>query len=401
MKRAIWTRLVGGLALVLMVGCGCSKSGTSGTTDGGQAGDTIAVGLFTSKTGEESSWGKATIEGVELAVDDFNAAGGLDGKKVQLFIEDDASTPEGAKTVTEKLIQEDKVVALLGEVSSGRTLVGGKVADAAGIPIISSASTRTKLADEVGGSFNRICYRDDFQAAVLAKYAAEKGWNRVALFVDKKNPYSTGLQDDFAGNGDFPGFAKKFGVEVVATEFYNKGDQEFSSQLASIKAKNPQAVFIPGYYNEVIPIVKQARNLGLTVPIFGGDGWDAPNLYSDAGDAIVGCQFSDHFTKDDPAEHVQKFVKDFTAKYSHAPDAIAALAYDSALVLLDAMKRAGGTDKDKLKAAIRGTKDFKGVTGSITIDSKGDCQKPIVILEVEKGGAFKPVKMMPWFDPSK
>lgn len=382
--------------VALIAGCGGDKGGGGSANGGGGGEGGIAVGLFTSLTGEESSWGKATKEGVELATEEFNAAGGLNGQKVSLYTEDDASTPERAKTVTESLVNEKKVVALLGEVSSGRTLVGGKVAEAAGIPLISSASTKVTLPNEIGASFNRVCYKDDFQAAVLAKYAVEKGWKKIAMFVDKKNPYSTGLQ------GDFDKYIKKFGGEVVATEFYNKGDQEFSSQLASIKGKGPDAVFIPGYYNEIIPISKQARNLGLNVPLFGGDGWDAPNLYDGAGDAIVGSQFSDHFTKDDPAEHVQKFVKDFAGKFGHQPDAIAALAYDSAKVLFDAMKRAGSTDKEKLKKAIRETKDYKGVTGMITIDTAtGDCQKPIVILEVEKGGAFKPVKSMPWFDPSK
>ncbi|GMV36693.1 MAG: branched-chain amino acid ABC transporter substrate-binding protein [Fimbriimonadales bacterium] len=387
MKKA-WEMWLGALALCAL-GAGCG-----GPAEKAGEGDTIKVGLFTSLTGDSANWGQATKEAVMLAIDEANAAGGVLGKKIELLIEDDMSTPERSKTVSEKLVNEFGVVALLGEVASGNTKMGAEVAQKAGIPLISSASTRVDLAD-IGSSFNRVCYTDDFQGAACARFALDRGWKNIALLIDRKNPYAEGLADNFRA------YAKRKGANIVIEQYYQRGDAEFQSQLVKIKTANPQVVFLPGYHTEVVAIVRQARSIGLDVPFLGGDGWDNPELFQNAGKAIVGCFFSDHFTPDDPRPEAQAFVKAYQAKYGRRPEAIAALGYDSALVLIDAIKRAGTTEPEALKKAIRDTEGFRGATGVISIDDKGNARKPIVMIEIQPDGAFKAIQSVEWFDPNE
>jgi branched-chain amino acid transport system substrate-binding protein len=399
MKRALWIGL--GIATLLAL-AGCGKSGGNGSASGRQpvgeapglqGGQPINVGLYASLTGDSANWGKASEEAVRLAVEQYNAKGGFNGRPIQLLVEDDQSTPERSKTVAEKLVHENRVVALLGEVASGNTMMGMRVAQAAGIPAISSASTRVDLAN-IGDSFNRVCYMDDFQGASCGRYALEQGWKRMALFIDRKNPYAEGLAKNFED------YVVRHGGQIIIREYYQRGDIEYNAQLFRIKKANPDVLFIPGYHTEVIAIVRQARSQGLAIPFLGGDGWDNPDLFKCAGSAIVGARFSDHFTADDPAPHVRDFVEAYKEKYGKKPEAIGALGYDSAMVLFDAMKRAGTVEPNALKKAIRGTKGFQGVTGKITIDEKGNARKSILIIEIQKDGSFKPVQRYDWFDPS-
>jgi branched-chain amino acid transport system substrate-binding protein len=201
----------------------------------------------------------------------------------------------------------------------------------------------------------------------------------VAILRDIKNDYSVGLADFFTQN------FKKMGGAIVANESYSEGDTDFSAQLTAIKAKNPQAVMMPGYYTEVGLVVRQARKLGLNVPFVGGDGWDSPKLVEIGGEALEGSYYSNHFAVSDPNPMVQKFVSDYKARYSAIPDALAGLGYDSANILFDAIKRANSTDGAKIRDAIASTKDFPGVTGTITIGPDRNAVKPAVILEVKNG----------------
>ena len=339
----------------------------------------IVIGEFGSLTGSTATFGISTKNGIDMAVDDINKAGGLLGKKVRVIVEDDQGKPEEAQTVVTKLINKDQVVAVLGEVASSRTMAAAPVAQQNGIPLISPSSTNPRVT-EIGDYIFRVCFIDPFQGYVMAKFAANTlKVKNVAILRDIKNDYSVGLADVFKEN------LKKMGGNVVADESYSEGDTDFSAQLTSMKAKNPQAVFLPGYYTEAGLVVRQAKNLGLNVPFLGGDGWDSPALIKIGGDAMNGSYYSNHFSVTDPNPTIQKFVSDYRARYSETPDALAGLGYDAASILFDAIKRAGTTDGAKVRDAIAATKDFPGITGSITLDKDRNAVKPAVVLQVKDG----------------
>jgi branched-chain amino acid transport system substrate-binding protein len=312
-------------------------------------------------------------------VDDLNKAGGLLGKKVRIIVEDDQGKPEEAQTVVTKLITKDQVTAVLGEVASSRTMAAAPVAQQNGIPLISPSSTNPKVT-EIGDYIFRVCFIDPFQGLVMAKFATNTlKVKKVAILRDIKNDYSVGLAEVFVDN------FKKMGGNIVANESYSEGDTDFSAQLTSIKSKNPEAVFMPGYYTEVGLVVRQAHKLGLNIPFMGGDGWDSPSLVQIGGEAVNGSYYSNHFSVSDPNPKIQKFVTDYKARYSATPDALAGLGYDAASVLFDAIKRANSTDGAKIRDAIASTKDFEGITGKITIDKDRNAVKPAVVLQVKDG----------------
>jgi branched-chain amino acid transport system substrate-binding protein len=339
----------------------------------------IVVGEFGSLTGTTATFGIATKNGIEMAVDEVNKAGGLLGKPVRMIVEDDQGKPEEAQTVVTKLINKDRVIAVLGEVASSRTMAAAPVAQQNGIPLISPSSTNPKVT-ETGDYIFRVCFIDPFQGFVMAKFAANTlKVKNVAILRDIKNDYSVGLADVFAEN------FKKMGGNIVANESYSEGDTDFSAQLTSIKSKNPQAVFLPGYYTEVGLVVRQAKSLGLTVPFMGGDGWDSPKLIEIGGAALNGSYYSNHFSVADPSPMIQKFVNDYKMRYGATPDALAGLGFDAASILFDAIKRANSTDGSKIRDAIAQTKDFPGITGKITLDKDRNAVKPAVVLQVKDG----------------
>jgi branched-chain amino acid transport system substrate-binding protein len=271
------------------------------------------------------------------------------------------------------------VVALLGEVSSSRSLAAAPIAQAAQIPMVSPSSTNPRVT-QVGDYIFRVCFTDPFQGAVMAKFASDTlKLKKVAILVDVRNDYSVGLQTFFRQH------FKSGGGEIVAEQSYSEGDSDFHAQLTQIKAANPEAIYVPGYYTEVGTIARQARELGITVPLLGGDGWDSPKLWEIGGEALNGCYLSNHYSTDDPSPVVQKFVTEYRKRYNALPDALAALGYDAAKILVDAISRAGSTDGAKMRDALAATKDFQGVTGSITINADRNAVKPAVILKVENG----------------
>lgn len=339
----------------------------------------ILVGEYGSLTGGIATFGISTRDGSQLAFDDINSKGGVLGQKIKLIVEDDQSKPEEAGTVVNKLIHQDHVVAMLGHVASSHSLAAAPICQAEKIPMISPSSTNPRVT-QVGDYIFRVCFLDTFQGAVMAKFAYDTlKVKNVAILVDVRSDYSVGLQT-FFGQA-----FKKLGGKLVSEQSYSQGDSDFRAQLTAIKAANPEAIYVPGYYTEVGTIVHQARELGITVPFLGSDGWDSPKLWEIGGTALNGCYFSNHYATDDPSPVVQKFVTDYQAKYKQLPDALAALAYDAARILADAMTRAGSTDGQKVRDAIASTKDFPGVTGNISINQERNAVKTAVIVKVENG----------------
>jgi branched-chain amino acid transport system substrate-binding protein len=355
----------------------CSGGGTPG--QGSAASEEILVGEFSSLTGGTATFGQSTHNGITLAFDEINAAGGVLGKKLKVLVEDDQSKPEEAATAVQKLISQNRVVAVLGEVASSRTLAAAPIAQSNKIPLISPSSTNPKVT-EVGDYIFRVCFIDPFQGAVMAKFAANTlKLKKVAILYDVRNDYSVGLRKFFSET--FTGL----GGQVIGEQVFSEGDSDFRAQLTQLKSLKPEAIYVPGYYTEAGTVARQARELGITVPLMGGDGWDSPKLTEIGGQAIEGSYLSNHYSVDDPSPAIQKFVGDYKARFGATPDALAALGYDAAKVLADAFKRAGTTEGSKVRDAIAQTKGFTAVTGSISIDDKRNAVKPAVVLKVVNG----------------
>ncbi len=367
-----------GLIAAMIAATGCQRR--DGTTGGGPGGEPIKVGVYLDLSGQTSSFGQSTKNGVEMARDEINAAGGINGRPIQLIIEDEQGEPGKVTTVVTKLLRQDGVVALLGEVASTNSLTAAPKAQEAKIPMITPSSTNPEVTRK-GDYIFRVCFIDPFQGEVMAKFASGTlKAKRAAILSDFNSDYSKGLtqffKQSFTGSGG----------EIVNEKSYTQSDRDFSSQLTAIRASNPDVIYVPGYYGQVGVIAKQARQQGITVPILGGDGWDAPQLWELGGDALNNTFISNHYSIDDPAPLIQKFVTDYKARYGGvAPDALAALGYDAMRVLGDALKRANTTDGAKLRDAIAQTKDFPGVTGTITMNAERNVDKPATVLELKAG----------------
>jgi branched-chain amino acid transport system substrate-binding protein len=359
---------------LLLSGCNQPPGGSAA------GGDTIKVGEFASLTGKEATFGVSSHEGTLLAVEQINAAGGVLGKKIDLRTEDDLSKAGEPATVVNKLISRDGVVAMLGEVASSRSLEAAPICQQNHIPMISPSSTNPKVT-ETGDYIFRVCFIDPFQGTVMANFATKTlKAKKVAVFTDVKSDYSKGLAKYFK-----EGFVAN-GGEIAAELDFNGGDKDFKAQLTAIKSTGPDAVFVPGYYTDAALICIQAKELGLNVPLFGGDGWESDELVKIGQDAVEGDYFSTHYAPDMATEKSKNFVADYQKRFSgKTPDAMAALGYDSAMILADAMKRAGSTDGQKVRDALAATRNFDGVTGKTTINEKRDATKSAVILQVKNG----------------
>jgi branched-chain amino acid transport system substrate-binding protein len=377
------------LALVTTGGCGQDQSGT------------IRVGVYGSLTGTTATFGQSTERGVRLALDEINAAGGIGGKKLTMISEDDQSKAEEAATAVQKLINQDQVVALIGEVASSRSMAAAPIAQAAGVPMISPSSTNPEVTRK-GNFIFRTCFIDPFQGTVMAIFAARNlGLKRVAILKDIKNDYSIGLAQFFAQE-----FTGKQGGTITGEQAYSEGDSDFRSQLTALKAGNPEAIFVPGYYTEVGSIAIQAKELGIVVPLLGGDGWVSDQLLKIGGEALNGSYYSNHFALDSPDSALQGFLARYKAKFGAQPDAIGGLAYDAARLLADALRRLHETDpqafemldavhsgnqagqKDaraKLRDRSNDVQAFPGITGAITFDAERNPVKPAVVIKVEGG----------------
>jgi branched-chain amino acid transport system substrate-binding protein len=367
--------------------------------------DVVVLGEFGSLTGVTATFGKSTQRGIQMALDEINKGGGIEGKPIRIIVEDDQSKPEEAATAVKKLINQDKVLLVLGEVASSRSLAGAPICQEAGVPMITPSSTNPKVT-QVGDFIFRVCFIDPFQGEVMAKFARNTlKVSKAAILKDIKNDYSVGLAQFFTET------FQSLGGTVIADESYSEGDIEFRAQLTSLKAKNPEVIFIPGYYTEVGLIARQARDLGITVPLIGGDGWDSPRLVEIGGKALENTYYSNHYTPEDPRPEIQKFISDYKAQYNEIPDAMAPLGYDAARIAFDAIKRSGVLQEENIKEAynenpkatslmdaintlknrerirdaIAQTMDFSGMTGLITIDQNRNAKKSAVVVKIENG----------------
>ena len=363
-----------GLVATLLFAFACERKG--GPAAGGQTGP-IVIGYYGDLSGRTSNFGQSTKKGVEMAADEINKAGGINGRQIQILSEDDEGRPEKAATVVTKLIDQDRVIALLGEVASGNTLAAAPKAQAAKVPMISPSSTNPAVT-QVGDYISRVCFIDPFQGDVMAKFAANTlKAKKAAIMLDFNSPYSRGLTEFFEAS------FKKLGGEIVDKQSYTQGDRDYKGQLTAIRSKNPDVIYVPGYYGEVGVIAKQAKQLDIKAPMLGGDGWDSTQLWDLGGDALNGDYISNHYSVDDPSPAIQKFVADYKARNGNVPDALAALGYDAMQVLADSIKRAGTTEGPQLKDAIAATKNFVGVTGTISLDKDRNAVKPAVVLKLQ------------------
>ncbi len=346
------------------------------------AGDSIIIGEVGSLTGSEAAFGISTRNGIELAIDEANAAGGVKGKKLKVIVYDDQSKPEEAGSAVARLLGQDHAQIILGEVASTNSLAMAPKAQEAKVPMISPSSTNPKVT-EVGDYIFRVCFIDPFQGYVMAKYAKEAlKFSRVAILTDKKSAYSDGLTEVFQRK-----FAE-MGGQIVGVEAYSKGDTDFRAQLTNIKKLKAEGLYVPGYYQDVAIIAEQARELGIKVTMMGGDGWDSAKLFELGGSAVDGSYVSNHYSADDPSPRVQEFIKSYNERYKQVPDSLAALGYDSARVAINAMQRVKELTGPALRDEIAKTKEFPGVAGTITLDDKRNPVKPAVVLKIE-GGKFK------------
>jgi branched-chain amino acid transport system substrate-binding protein len=368
------------LALMVALTGGCDKMrGQSDKGEGGGSGATILVGEYGSFTGSQATFGHSTHNGVMLALKEINDAGGVKGKKLEVKNLDTAGKTQEAGLAVTRLITEDHVVAILGEVASSLSLAGGRVAQQKGVPMVSPSSTNPDVTD-LGDMIFRVCFIDPFQGYVGAKFARDTlKAKKAAVLYDQANAYSQGLREEFKKN------FTKLGGEIVTEQAFSEGDSDFSAQLSSIRDTAPDVIYVPGYYTEVGNIVLQARKLNVNQPFLGGDGWDSAQLAKIGGAAVDGNFYSNHYSPQDKRPAVQNFVKKYKEAYGEVPDGLAALGYDAALILADSMKRAASLSGKDLAKAIGETKDFPGVTGNISIDEHRNARKSAVVVTL-KGG---------------
>jgi branched-chain amino acid transport system substrate-binding protein len=346
---------------------GCSKEET-----------TIKVGGVAPVTGDAATFGISTRNGYEMAIEEVNGKGGLLGKKVELVFADDKGDPTEGATAAQKLINQDKVVAIVGTVMSSVTLAFAPICQSAGIPMITHIGTNEKIT-QVGDYIFRACFIDSFQGTVGANFAYNYlKAKKAGVIYDVANDYTKGLSENFRDQ------FQALGGNIIAFEGHSSGITDFTPQLTVILSGKPDLIYCPDYYNDFGLIAKQARGLGYTGPFLGGDGWDSPDLFKIGGDAVNNSYFTNHFSKDDPRPEVQEFVKKYTEKYGQIPEAVATLAYDSMGLMLEAIKEAQSTDGAKIRDAMQNIV-YKGVTGTIKFDEDRNPIKSAVILKIEDG----------------
>lgn len=361
------------LAALLVVACRGREPQTAASAND------IPVGMYAALTGAEAAFGQATLQGVKLAAEEINASGGVLGRKIRLIVEDDTGRAEEAASVVTKLITRDDVVGVIGENSSNQSLAAAPICQAAKVPMISPSSTNPKVT-KVGDYIFRVCFTDPYQGKALATFVRNTLKSTpAAVLKDNKNDYSVGLAEFFSKE-----FIRQ-GGRIVVEQSYSGGDTDFRPQLTTIKAAKPQVLFIPGFYTDVGQIAIQARDLGITVPMVGGDGWDSPTVITIGGKAVDGCYFSDHYFVGEPRPAVQRFVAEIRKRYGRNPEANAALGYDALYIFTNAVKKAGTLDRKSIRDNIAATRDYQGVSGVITMGPDRDPIKPVAMIKIDGG----------------
>ncbi|WFF72556.1 ABC transporter substrate-binding protein [Proteiniclasticum sp. QWL-01] len=375
MKKSLKTLVAVVLSTMTLAAC---SSGTA-------ASSTVKLGLNYELSGDVSTYGAGLVQGIEMAVAEINAAGGVLGKQIELVKADNKSQTDEAANVSARLATRDKVVAILGPATSGNVKAALPAAQENKVPLISASATAADVTLDSNGKVReyvfKTCFSDSFQGVTMANFAFnELKFTKAAILRDNTSDYSKGLTKSFTET------FTKLGGSIVGEQAYQAKDSDFKTLLTSIKAANPEVLFVPGYYEEVGLIIKQARELGLNVPVLGADGFDSPKLLEIAGaQALENVYYSNHYTSSDTTPEVVKFKEAFNKKNGKDPDAFNALGYDMAYMVADAIKRAGAADPVKLKDALAATKDFKGITGNLTMDAFHNPIKAVTILKVENG----------------
>lgn len=389
MKRVskVLTALVLGTVLAgLAAGCG----------SGEKKADTIKVGANLEMTGGSASYGISSKNAIELAFKEINEKGGINGKQLELVVADNKSEAAEATNAMQKLVSQDNVVAVIGPNLSSSVIAASAINNSAKVLDIAPMATNPYVTvDQASGKtkdFNyRTCFIDPFQGTVMAKFAtAELGVGNAAILIDNSSDYAKGLAQFFKEN-----FVKEGGA-VTAEESYLQKDTDFKATLTKIKATNPDFLYVPGYYQEVGLIVKQARELGMNMPIAGGDGWDSAKMPEIAGAAALNnTYFSSLYSPEDSSDINKNFVAAYEKAYGQKPDVFAALSYDSALLVAEAIKNAGSTEPAKISEAMAKINGFSGVSGSVTFDDKHNPVKSAVILEYKDGAQSLKTKINP------
>ncbi|NLI94092.1 MAG: ABC transporter substrate-binding protein [Peptococcaceae bacterium] len=375
-------KLLGILLITALVATGCASGSSAGGSSAAPA--EIKIGLSGPMTGDISDIGQSSKNAAEMAVEEVNAAGGLKiGDKkipVKLVVGDDENKPESAANVFQKLINQDKVLGIIGPPTSKCANAGAPIAESAGTVMVSSWATNVNVTKDKKFVF-RACFIDPFQGLVNANFAADTlKAKKAAVLYDVASDYNKGLAEVF--RDEF----KKKGGEIVAFESYSTGDKDFASQLTKIKAANPEVLFLPNYYNEVALQLQQAKRLGITAKVLGGDAWDSPKIFDLAGkDLLEGTYFSNHYAADADNADLQKFITKYKEKYKLVPDATGALTYDAIRILFQGIEKAGSTDKKAIRDAVAATTDFKGITGTISYKGSGDPVKSAVMIQITEG----------------
>ncbi|WP_420799121.1 ABC transporter substrate-binding protein [Metasolibacillus meyeri] len=383
-----------------LAGCGADSGGSSssnGSSSGNSAdGDTIKIGANLELSGAVATYGLSIADGAALALEEINAAGGVNGKKLELIRVDNKSENAEAASAAIRLAEQEKVVAMIGPATSGNTVATVQIANQHKIPVVTASGTAPNITENADGTINeyafRTCFIDPFQGTVAANFAInELGAKKVAIYADNASDYAKGLAASFKET------IEANGGKVVIEQAYVAKDVDFKSTLTNIKGASPDFIFIPGYYEEVGLIVKQARELGIEVPLMGADGWDSPTLVDLAGkDALNNTYITNHYSSEDPDATIQKFVEAFKGKYNQAPNAFHALGYDTVYYLKDAIERAGdNVTGEAIKNMLAETKDLSLVTGTFTVDEKHNPVKSATVLEFKDGNQVFNSKVNP------
>ncbi len=353
---------------------------------GGMSSNEIKIGLLNEMTGGNATMGTSSANGAKMAIKEANAKGGVLGKQIQAVVADNKSEPSEAANAMTKLATQDKVVAITGMFASSNAIAASSVAESAKVPFLAVGATNPKVTvdektNKVKDYTFRVCFIDPFQGTVGANFVLNTlKLKKTVMLVDSSSDYSKGLAAFFKD-----AFTKGGGT-VLGEEAYLQKDQDFKTILTKVKALNAEVLYVPGYYEEVGKIVKQARELGINIPIVGGDGWDSPKLVEiGTAAALNNTYFTNHYSVDDTSAASKAFVEAYKKEYGQAPDAMSVLGYDAANVLIDAIKRANSTEPAKIREALAATKDFVTVTGSTTLNATHDAVKNAVIIEMKDG----------------
>lgn len=392
MKKSKFASLFFASSLLVGILAGCGAGGEGTSSDGG---DKIKIGVNLELSGPVASYGSSENDGFTLAVEEINANGGIDGKEIQLVTVDNKSDAAESTNAAIKLTSQDKVAAIIGPATSGNSVAQVQIANDSKTPMITPSGTSPTVTVSDNGSVNEFAFRtsfiDPFQGTVAANFASnELKVKTAAVYADNASDYAKGLAASFIK--DF----EAAGGTIVKEESYVAKDTDFRSTLTRIKGANPDFVFIPGYYEEVGLIVKQARELGITVPLMGADGWDSPTIVELAGAEALNHTFIiNHYSAEDPDGKAKEFADKFNEKYGKAPNSFNALGYDTVYLLKDAIERAGSTDGTKIKDAIKATENLELVTGLYSVDKNHHPVKSATILEFVDGKQVFNTKINP------